>query len=113
MLEITRHIIDNPTGGTFDLFEETLPTTGYWVGGEGHSLVFADVLHLSPVMLNGFVNALPGRFVGWWIDEQTGKLWVDQCTWVPSLEAAHRIARSRGEIAFWDIANDHEIRTAR
>lgn len=110
MLHATRTIMATPEGGTYDTFAETAPTTGYWVGGAGSVLTFPSVDRMSPSMIEAFVHHGTVRYVGWWTDAETGKVWLDAVEWIPTLSGAASIARNRGEIAFWDIANDREIR---
>ena len=47
---------------------------------------------------------------GVWMDQQTGKLWVEPCVWIPDLDSALRVARALNQIAVWDWANMTEIR---
>lgn len=111
MLRVTREILNAPDGGTYDTWEGVIPSTGYWVGGESSTLTFRSSLHIDSATLDAFVQNAPSRYVGWWTDSETGKVWVDTVSWAGKLGEAYRLAVCRGEIAFWDIASDAEIRT--
>lgn len=108
----TDQIIDSPEGGTANVLHgDPLPTEGYWVGGGDITLI----LTFAPgegvrELLESFLYHVEAVYVGWWTDAKTGKLYVDVVNHLVSLSDARLVAADRGEIAFWDIENDREIR---
>lgn len=105
-LAVVNTIIDNPEGGTFRLSGEALPTTGYFVGGRVSALIIEGDPRGYREEIEFFVeylSTLGADYVGWWLDEDTGKIWVDCSDWFRDYETAERICRGRGEIAFYDI----------
>lgn len=116
MNSIVEQIKNSPTGGTASLTSEKLPTTGYFVGGLAYPLIIEP--DDSPAdrreMLDEFVEYLirhpQAHYVGWWTDEETGKLWVDGTTWHETEFEAGRVGRGRREIAIYDIARQRELR---
>jgi hypothetical protein len=111
--EIFNSIADGENG-TLDIMGYDLPGYGYFVGGEGAPLVFGSVEdgNRSTAMraIRDFVGKLSGRYVGWWADEETGKIYVDGTTWFSSEHEAARTARERKEIAIYDIERKRELR---
>ena len=105
-----RPIIDNPEGGTLDLRGYPLPDNGYFVGGACPPLVFPSAESIDPVTLGDFIGHLRSAYVGWWTDEETGKVYIDGTDWISTQFGAEYVARQRGEIAFWDIGAAREIR---
>lgn len=87
---------------------------GYYVGGAAAPLVFESLTDANrPSALGDIIEFLKSAetpFVGWWTDSETGKVYVDATTWHGSLGLATQAALERGEIAFWDIAHEVEIR---
>lgn len=107
-----RPIVDNPEGGTLDLRGYPLPDNGYFVGGACPPLVFPSAESVDPVTLAGFIIGLCSTYVGWWTDEETGKVYVDGTDWIGTELVAEAVARDRSEIAFWDIGAAREIRVS-
>lgn len=105
-----RPIIDNPEGGTLDLRGFPLPDNGYFVGGACPPLVFDSADDMTYVALGAFIGHLRSAYVGWWTDEETGKVYVDGTDWYGTEHVAATVARERHEIAFWDIGAEREIR---
>lgn len=115
ILEIFNHIADG-RDGTLDTLGYDLPLTGYFVGGRGEALVFESTedanRSASLRKIGEFVEGTEARYVGWWTDSETGKVYVDGTDWFASEYAAGRSARERKEIAFWDIERERELRVA-
>ncbi len=118
MEELTIRIQENREGGTVHLSDEgPLPTTGYFVGGVVSALIIepsefdteeADQMVQSFLIYLKSQNLAP--YVGWWTDEETGKLYVDATTWYRHYDVAESACRSRNEIAFYDIARGRSFR---
>lgn len=118
-MNFTQQILDNPSGGTISLEGRVLPLTGYYVGGMVCPLILEpdDSPAGQREALDAFIEYLNGPtvgapFLGWWTDEETGKVWVDGTTWHETEFEAGRIGRKRREIAIFDIERDRELRLA-
>ncbi len=100
--------------GTIDVTGNPLPTTGYYVGGAAEALVFdsvTDANHSTALRdIALFVDGSESRYIGWWKDTETGRVYVDATDRVSTLRDALALGQIRGEIAVWDIANAKEIR---
>lgn len=120
MLELTDMILDTREGGTSSLTGGELPVTGYFVGGVVSPLIIEpeDSLPEARWNVDAFIVYLRGlrqvscEFVGWWTDEETGKLWIDGTTWHETEFQAGRAGRGRREIAIYDIERQRELRLA-
>lgn len=97
-------------GGTVSMLGQELPTHGYFVGGVVEELIFERFVDIDGPEVIRFVDTNPSEFVGWWVDEETGKIHIDAVEWYERSERALYTARGRGEIAVWDVANSREIR---
>lgn len=118
-MNITQTIAASPEGGTVSLIGEDLPTTGYFVGGMVSPLVLGNGIDFTPDALfeiDVFVDYVRTRvgaeFIGWWTDEETGKVWIDATDWYETEFRAGRAGRRRREIAIFDIARQCELRLA-
>ena len=118
-MNFTEQILAKPEGGTVSLTGDSLPVTGYFVGGVVAPLVIEP--EDSPAdqreALDTFIEYLNGptveaAYLGWWTDEETGKLWVDGTSHHETEFVAGRIGRRRREIAIFDIERQREIRLA-
>ncbi len=107
---IVNRIAESPEGGTAHLAGWDLPARGYFVGGAGSTLVFLSPNTVDYTLTRVFCERAHAAYVGWWTDEETGKVYVDQTDWLPTENAAAKVARGRHEIAFWDIGHAEEIR---
>lgn len=110
MEKLAQMIIDNPSGGTADIGGLTLPESGFFVGGAGAALVFPEG-GADHYLIVQYLLRAQTRYIGWWTDRETGRLYVDQSDWFEQGWFAEGIARTRHEIAYWDIAHGREIRT--
>lgn len=117
MTNIASQIIEKPEGGTVALGWDEVPATGYLVGGLVSALIIepSDSHRERREMLDEFIDYVNGPtvgapFLGWWTDEETGKIWVDATTWHATEFEAGRIGRKRREIAIFDIARERELR---
>lgn len=107
-MDITSQIIANPSGGTVSLHSDPLPSFGYFVGGRVSALIVDLLTDKTPVAdIETFVRyvreSTGALYLGWWTDEETGKLYVDATTWVADVDKAIRLGEERGEIAIFDI----------
>ena len=116
-MNIAASIMANLEGGTASLDGSPLPTDGYFVGGIVSALVFPSPIRFTPdaiwnlqVFTNYLRTTVGARFVGWWTDEETGQLWIDGTTWTSNYNHAEQLCEERGEIAFYDVARQQEIR---
>lgn len=115
-MEIVEQIFASPEGGTASLTGKELPTTGYFVGGLVSPLILDETSDAAEARdeIEGFVAYLAestdAEYVGWWADEETGKVWVDGTDWYSTEVRAAGIGRQRHEIAVYDIANERELR---
>jgi hypothetical protein len=119
-MNITSLIIESPSGGTSSLTGDELPVTGFFVGGVIPPLVLdASELWTSAArrQIDEFVERLNGPtvgvlYLGWWLDEDTDKVWIDGTTWHETEPEAVRTGRKRREIAIFDIERGRELRLA-
>ncbi len=104
--------------GTLDITGRDLPEHGCFVGGVTTPLVFESVadanrstalnrIHLFVALVDEQTDT---PYIGWWLDEDTGKVWVDASTWYADPADAAAACRERGEIAFYDIATGESVR---
>lgn len=112
MTNFTQQILANPEGGTVSLTASELPTTGYYVGGKVVPLVIDDSADVEDDIdfFVEYLHTLGAEYLGWWTDEETGKLWVDASDWFAEYEQAETVCRARGEIAFYSIADERSFR---
>lgn len=110
--ELVRSIAhcDATSGGTVALNGLPLPVTGFYVGGSVDSLIFDSVSVMNADEIAKFTQSAPSAYVGWWVDDETGKVYVDAVDWFANEYEAARVARKRHEIAIWDIARERELR---
>lgn len=117
-MNFTSRIVAEPKGGTVSLTGDDLPLTGYFVGGVVAPLVVeesevwtsetrAKIDEFIAYLNSPSVGAL---YLGWWTDEDTGKLWIDGTSWRRSEFEAGRLGRTRRELAIFDIERQRELR---
>lgn len=100
-------------GATIDVTGAELPTTGYYVGGVGTVSMPSSELTEGNVEPWVIERAAEGaRFLGVWVDVETGLVWLDECTHVAEWADARALGLLAGEIAVWDIAANDERRLA-
>lgn len=116
-MNFTQQIMESPSGGTASLKGGHLPLSGYYVGGLVSPLILEpeDSPSERREALDTFIEYLNGPtvgapFLGWWTDEETGKVWIDGTSWHETESEAGRIGRQRREIAVFDIERDRELR---
>jgi hypothetical protein len=109
-------------GSTVSVIGKPPVTDGYMVGGEVTGLQL-DMEFLHPDNANALWRVLSryinehfklltdGRhFLGAWIDQASGTLWIDVSERFNVREYAILVAEDRKEIAVWDVAKSEEIR---
>lgn len=101
---------DAPQGGTVSLTALGVPTVGFLVGGAYPPVVAESYADLSASDVADLVANAHTLFAGWWVDSETGKVYVDAVQWYQSEYTARAIGKIRGEIAIWDLAKGEEIR---
>lgn len=89
---------------------DSLPTTGFVVGGKRPSLVNPETF--------GEVYAFVSRvqhadYVGVWVDRSTGTVYVDACDWIVNRGHALGLAARRNELAVYDVAADRAVYVTR
>ena len=98
--------------GTIATDGAPLPEMGYYVGGRTPSLVYKSVEDVDRGEIAYWVGTHGvASFYGVWTDSETGTVYFDAVSLMESRAAANLLAKRRGELAIWDIANGEEIRT--
>jgi hypothetical protein len=90
--------------------QDSLPKTGYYVGGVRPSLIVSSPTDLDRGEVAWFVGGTDARYFGVWTDSETGMIYVDAVEHLDDAAAAISLALSRDEIAVWDIENGTELR---
>jgi hypothetical protein len=112
--KIVDEILANPSGGTVRLTGSSNPTpdTGYFVGNGRQGLVCPAGMVSRAIVLGALshLSALPEepRFVGWWTDGD--RFYVEPSDWTANYNHAVQMASERGELAFFDVARQADIR---
>lgn len=102
---ILNKIANGETGGTFSVDGNSVPDTGYFVGGAVPSLI-----NPTREQMIDFVETAGADYVGFWEDSETLALYIDAVDWTPSEAYARRLSELRGEIAYWDVQRAQEVR---
>lgn len=108
-------------GSTVSVIGETLPDSGYMVGGEVEGLQMdASLLTNRPDAVEAALEMYVHRnfklltkgnvFLGGWLDKEDDTVWFDVSDKYATEGFALLVARNRGELAIWDIAESKEIR---
>lgn len=91
------------SGITLDTLGETLPESGYWVGGQSWTLT-KSVDNFTRDDVEDYVAAHPAsRFFGVWVEN--GRAYLDITDHVESARAAHQLACQRCEFAVFNISS--------
>jgi len=92
--------------GTVDSFanldgfeQDSLPKTGFYVGGVRPSLVISNIADLDRGDLAWFIGGTEARYFGVWTDTETGMIYFDAVTHVDNFHDAFSLGAERGEIA--------------
>jgi hypothetical protein len=104
----------NSGGATLSLNGQLTPNTGYMVGGVQNRAFNRDMFTWANVFdfVAGVMYLLDKDryFLGSWIDDETGLIWVDVAELSLERSTALELAAARDEIAIWDNRNQEEIR---
>lgn len=109
--KIVAKILVSPGGGTVRVSDriDRLPESGYFVGDGRKGLVCPAGMASRSVVLGAVVHLhAAARFIGWWTDGD--RFYIEPSDWVPSEVEALALARERGELAFFDVARQADIR---
>jgi hypothetical protein len=111
---LMRELVENG-GATIDLSSPTLALadkgTGYYVGGATECLTAPvdaiDTRHMQYALKTVYAAAGGFGYFGVWSDGHT--FYAEGSDWYGSREFALRIAKYRGQVAIYDIANKVDI----
>lgn len=102
-------------GVSADLIGQAPPSGGFMIGGEVAEVVI-DASDFTPATVLDFVSLhlprllKPGRYVGTWLNTDTGRVHVDISTWLAERQDAEALGRARGQIAIFDLGRSVEVR---
>lgn len=109
--KIATDILDTPMGGTVRISSSDvpLPSSGYYVGDGRRGLV-CPLGMVSRLLVLGALTHLhtDARFVGWWTNGD--RFYIEPSDWTSNYNHAVQMAEERGELAFFDIARQADIR---
>lgn len=111
-------------GGVTISLDGTRPTTGYAVGGQAPGVTFPieesfrseseDSPNAYQVTSNWIDRTtslvLPDFYVGSWLDQVSGQVWIDVVRVFEEFAPAKKEAIQRGELALFDLTTGKEIR---
>lgn len=114
---LQRAVNGSSTGTTLDLDHHAMGPAdkldGYWVGGATPAHVIPLPSDVRPYVraFSAIYTAQNGHgFVGVWKESPDApNAIVEGVQWVETLDAAETLARARGEIAIYDIANQKDL----
>lgn len=112
--KIADKILANPGGGTVRISSSDipLPDSGYYVGDGRRGLVCPASMMSRLVVLGALTHLhTDARFVGWWTDGD--RFYIEPSDWTSNYNHAVQMAAERGELAFFDIARQADIRMDR
>lgn len=99
-------------GGT--VLSDTLApvTSGFVVGGRWGAIVIEPGADCRQARESAFeaVRASGAPVVGWWLDTETGRVWVEAVDVVDTRPKALALAQARGELAIYDLSTEVEVR---
>lgn len=109
--KIASEILASPEGGTVRVSGtgNPLPDTGYFVGNGAQGLVCPTEMVSRAIILGAVVHLhTTARFIGWWTDGD--RFYIEPSDWTRNYNHAVQMATERGELAFFDIARQADIR---
>ena len=111
-----RAIVDGaaaaPDGGSITTTGAPVPGVGYVVGGVVPSLATEAAPTAEEV--TAWILATEAHragVLGWWVDTDTGRTYVDASDVIADRAEALELAAARGELAIWDLVAAAEVRT--
>ena len=107
---VIRSALLEESGATVSRYGNGTPTDGYYVGGAIKTLVVDSRSVIDFPTVREFIGRADTPYVGFWVDSETDKIHFDLVDWYRSERDALHLARVRGELAVWDIANETEVR---
>lgn len=110
---IVTKILASPEGGTVRVSDQhdRLPESGYFVGNGTQGLVCPAGMMSRAIVLGAVIHLhTTARFIGWWTDGD--RFYIEPSDWEPSEVEALTLARQRGELAFYDIARQADVRVS-
>ena len=84
--------------------EPTTHTSGYYVGNKGLRFDPKDIASIAKAIEACRNNS---GLIGTWLERDS--IYIDSTTWIESLSQALELAKVRGELAIWDVANSVSI----
>ena len=112
-MDITKQIIQNPSGGFSLLSGDGAPNFGCLVGGQVSPLTvdtsvsmtlaqYAETVESIQFFLVYLKNTVGAPFVLWWTDEESDLLYIDGVTWHRGEAEAILTARERRQLDYFD-----------
>lgn len=108
-------VTSGKNGETFDLNGDVMKERrGYWVGGGTPPITmkanssYNEIKEKITQWLT-YIGDAEISYVGFWIDEENNRLFVDSCTLIYENNAAMELGRERGEIAIYDVARKESL----
>lgn len=109
--KIASEILASPAGGTVRMSgsDIPLPDHGYYVGNGRKGMVCPVGMMSHTVVLGALIHLRAySRFVGWWTDGD--RFYIEPSDWTSNYNHAAHLAEERGELAFFDIKRQADIR---
>lgn len=99
-------------GATVACGPYSVPTSGYVVGDPAYGESWPGIPTRAEVLRWTLARAdvVSGRYVGSWVDADTGRTYLDVADIVADRADALALAVQRGELAIWDLQHACEIR---
>lgn len=96
-------------GGTLDMGTMKLAdhSNGFYVGGETPTVTIPESEFSENTLTSAVTDVAATGYVGTWTHE--GMVYVDAVTYVKDSAEALKLARTRGELAVYDIAGNTEL----
>lgn len=107
VLRELRSTVDKGRDGTTVSVTGDVPTTGYMTGGAVRELIMSPDDDASA--LSEWVAENSGSYFGCWKNSDTGNYHFDVSEHYDAEDSALLVARARGELAIWSLAESREI----
>ena len=116
-LQLANCLLSNARSGYSVNIQGVEPRCGYMVGGIVQPLVYQNTasvnVHEVSSWIKAYINANNSDkniFFGIWRNPENNQVFIDVSQQISDLDLALEVARNRGEIAIYDIANKCDIR---